>query len=99
MVKWLGVLLLAGCTTAQWEKPGATAEGIDADLRGCSMVAQSVPTLPASRTTSSSVEVRSTGTGVAVHEASRVGDSDRQLQQAQRVQDCMRQKGYSLKAG
>jgi len=27
------------------------------------------------------------------------GDADRQFQQGQRVQDCMRDKGYTLKSG
>ena len=30
MKKWLPVVLLAACSTAQWDKPGATPEAVDA---------------------------------------------------------------------
>jgi len=90
MKKWLPVLLLAACSTAQWDKPGATAEAIDADLRSCSTAAQSFSTLPQPRTTS-------TGAEIQPHPTDR--DADRQLQLAQRQQECMRQKGYVLKPG
>ena len=99
MKKWLGLLLLAGCTGAQWDKPGATSASIDADLRGCVAAAQAVPALPSPRTTSNSVEVRTGPSGVGVQTAGTYGDADLQLQEGQRVQDCMRQKGYALKSG
>lgn len=100
MKKWLGVLLIAGCSSAQWDKPGATAAGVDADLRSCNSAAQAMPGLPSPRTTSNSVEVRSSSTGVGVQTpVGAYGDADRQLQQGQRLQDCMRDKGYTLKAG
>jgi hypothetical protein len=100
MKKWLGVLLIAGCSSAQWDKPGATATNVDADLRACSAAAQTLPSLPSPRTTSNSVEVRTTTTGVGVQTpVGSYGDADQQLQQAQRVQDCMREKGYTLKQG
>ena len=100
MKKWLGILLIAGCSNAQWDKPGATAANIDADLRGCTTAAQAVPSLPSPRTTSNSVEVRTAQTGVGVQTpAGAYGDADQQLQQGQRVQECMRDKGYTLKSG
>ncbi|HEY3075334.1 MAG TPA: hypothetical protein VGJ74_09185 [Burkholderiales bacterium] len=100
MKKWLCVLLVAGCSSAQWDKPGATTASVDADLRACNAAAQAVPGLPSPRTTSNSVEVRSAPTGVGVQTpAGAYGDADRQLQQGQRVQDCMRDKGYTLKSG
>jgi len=89
MKKWLATLLLAGCSTAQWDKPGATQAGIDADVRACTTAAQAVPTLPQPRTTSTGIEIQP-------HPGDR--DADRQLQEAQRVQACMRDKGYSLKS-
>jgi hypothetical protein len=100
MKKWLCLLLIAGCANAQWDKPGATTASVDADLRSCNSAAQSVPSLPSPRTTSNSVEVRAASGGVGVQTPSGAyGDADRQLQQGQRVQDCMRDKGYTLKAG
>jgi len=102
MKKWFPILLLAACSTAQWDKPGATAASVDADLRACTTAAQATPSLPAPRTTSNSVEVRSARTGIGVQTPTPVGsygDADNQLQQGQRVQDCMRDKGYMLKSG
>lgn len=94
------LLLLAACSTAQWEKPGATPETVDADFSACSAGAQALPALPAPRTTSTSVEVRpAAGGGIGVQTAGAYGDADQQLLQAQRVQDCMRQKGYALRPG
>ena len=94
------LLLLAGCSTTQWEKPGATQETVDADFRACSASAQALPALPSPRTTSTSVEVRPAPTGgVGVQTAGAYGDADQQLLQARRVQDCMRQKGYALRPG
>jgi hypothetical protein len=90
MKRWLPVLLLAACSTAQWDKPGATQGVVDADLRSCSTVAQSFATLPQPRTTSTGIEIQP-------HPTDR--DADRQLQLSQRVQACMREKGYALKSG
>jgi hypothetical protein len=90
MKKWLPAVLLAACSTAHWEKPGATQDAVDADLRSCSTSAQSFATLPQPRTTS-------TGAEIQPHPTDR--DADRQLQLARRAQDCMRQKGYALKPG
>ena len=100
MKKWFWVLLMAGCSSAQWDKPGASAASIDADLRSCTTAAQAVSSLPSPRTTSNSVEVRTAQTGVGVQTpAGAYGDADQQLQRGQRVQDCMRDKGYTLKSG
>jgi hypothetical protein len=101
MRKWLYAVLVAGCSTAQWDKPGATAQSVDADLRSCNAAVQAAPSLPSPRTTSNSVEVRAApGGGIGVQTPSgSYGDADRQLQQGQRVEDCMRQRGYTLKSG
>ena len=99
MKKWLCLVLLAGCSTAQWDKPGATPASVAADVQNCGTAAQAAPTLAPPRTTSNSVEVRTGSTGVGVQTAGTYGDADRQLQEAQRLQDCMRRKGYTLKSG
>lgn len=100
MKKYLCFLLLAGCSTVQWEKPGATAENIDADLRSCNAAVYATPGMPSPRTTSNSPEVRTSPTaGVSVQSAGAYGDADKQLQQSQRIDDCMKGRGYTLKAG
>ena len=71
----------------QWHKPGASPETIDADLRACNSAAEAVPTVPMPRTPS----------GNDMNPADR--DADRQFQLAQRVDACMRGKGYELKHG
>ena len=77
-------LLITGCSTQQWDKPGATPEGMESDARACDALSQSYPTAPERRTTQPSVDDRG---------------ADRQLVEAQRREACMRQKGYSLKPG
>lgn len=100
MKKWLFLMLLAGCSTAQWDKPGATAESINADLRSCNAMVHATPGMPSPRTTSNSPEVRtSPTTGVSVQSAGAYGDADKQLQQGKRIDDCMRSRGYALKSG
>lgn len=100
MKKYLCVLLLAGCSSVQWEKPGATAESVDADLRSCNSAVYATPGIPSPRTTSNSPEVRTSPTaGVSVQSAGAYGDADKQLQQGQRIEDCMKSRGYTLKAG
>jgi hypothetical protein len=99
MKRWLCLLLIAGCSNTQCDKPGATEAGIDADLRACNSNAEATPTLPSPRTTSNSVEVRTSPTGASVSAPTgSYGDADRQLVQKQRVFDCMREKGYTLRA-
>jgi len=100
MKKYLCFLLLAGCSSVQWDKPGATAESINADLRSCNAITQATQGMASPRTTSNSPEVRaSPTTGVSVQAAGAMGDADKQLQQGQRVDDCMRGRGYTLKSG
>jgi hypothetical protein len=100
MRKGLCLVLLAGCSTVQWDKPGATAEGTAADLRSCNAMVQATPGVPSPRTTTNSVEVRaSPGAGVSVQTGGAYGDADQQLQQGKRVEDCMRGRGYTLKSG
>lgn len=93
MNKWLALLLLAGCASVQWGKPGASAEMAEADARACSAAAQATSALPKPQTTMSS------SGAVIVTERSEPVDATRQLQEGQRVEDCMRQKGYTLRAG
>lgn len=100
MKKWLCLVLLTGCSTVQWDKPGATAQSVDADLRSCNAMTQATPGIPSPRTTSNTPEVRTSPTaGVSVQTAGAYGDADRQLQQSKRVEDCMRDRGYALKPG
>ena len=93
MKKWLALLLLAGCATAQWDKPGVTAEVADNDARACRASAQAVSTLPRPQTT-----VTSSG-AVIVTESNQPADAQRAMEEGQRMEDCMRKKGYRLKAG
>jgi len=88
--RWLGLLLLAGCSSMQWDKPGATPMSVDADLRECSTAAQAVPTVPQTRTMASGAEIQP-------HPTDR--DADRQHQEAQRGQACMPEKGYTHRPG
>src|SRR5262249_9989270 len=87
---WLGLLLLAGCSSVQWDKPGATPTSVDADLRAGSTVAHAVTTVPPTRTMPGAAETQPPPPD---------RDADRQLQEAQRVQACMREKGYTLRPG
>jgi hypothetical protein len=99
MRRWLWLAFLAGCSTVQWEKPGATAQNIDADLRSCNAITQATPGMAPPRTTSNSPEVRTSPTaGVSVQSASTMGDADTQLYRSKRVEDCMRDRGYTLKS-
>ena len=86
------VLLLAGCSTAQWLKPGATPEMAEADARACSSAAQVASQLPRTQTTTMS------SGAVIVTEPNEPRDATRQMQEGQRMQECMRQKGYSLRS-
>lgn len=92
MKKWAALLLLAGCSTAQWDKPGVTAEMADADARVCAAGAQASSVQPRPQTT-----VTSSG-AVLVTEPTQPVDAYRQMDEGQRMDDCMRKKGYRLKA-
>jgi hypothetical protein len=85
------LLLLAGCASGfDWGKPGATQEAIDSDLKACRLSAERTPTLPRVRTAlPSGTGTYSTGSDL---------DADAQLDQAQRVETCMRERGYQLVA-
>ena len=93
MKKLLCLLLATGCSTVQWDKPGATPEAADADLRKCTTAAQSVPSLPQARTTAN--EVRTGPAGPAVPTFVEI-NADQRLQQGQRVESCMQARGYVL---
>lgn len=85
----LALLLLAGCASSfDWTKPGATQDAVDADLKACRLAAQSYPGLPRVRTSPPSA-TGSTATGTDL-------DADVQLERAQRVDACMRGRGYQL---
>lgn len=92
MKRWLALLLLAGCGTTQWDKPGATPQMADADARACAAAAEAVSTVPRPQTT-----VMSSG-AVIVTEPTQPVDAQRRMDEGQRMQDCMRQKGYRLKS-
>lgn len=92
MRKALLVLLLAGCSTVQWHKPGATPEMAEADARACSAAAQAASPLPRPQTTTMA------SGAVVVTEPNEPRDATRQMQEGQRMQECMRQKGYALKS-
>jgi hypothetical protein len=83
------LLLLGGCAAnLDWTRPGATQDAVDADLKACRLAAQSYPGLPRVRT-SPPAATGSTATGTDV-------DADVQLERAQRVDQCMRSRGYQL---
>lgn len=85
----LAFLLLAACASRfNWAKPGATQDAVDADLKACRLAAQSYPGLPRVRTAPPSA-TGSTATGTDI-------DADVQLERAQRVDACMRSRGYQL---
>ena len=87
----LGALLVAGCASGfDWSKPGATQQAIDSDLKACRLIAERAPALPRVRTALPS------GTGTYSTGSER--DADAQLEQAQRVETCMRERGYQLVA-
>jgi hypothetical protein len=85
----LGLVLLAGCaSTVDWTKAGATQEAIDADVKACRVAAHNVPALARLPSTPpSGTGTLTTGTNL---------DADVQLEQAQRVEACMRARGYQL---
>ena len=83
----LMLLLLAGCAaTTDWSKPGATDAQIDADARACSSAAENVPVVPRQQAVAPS--------GAAGYSTGTELDADRQLVVAQRVERCMRERGY-----
>jgi hypothetical protein len=85
----LALVLVAGCaSTLDWTRPGATQASLDADLKACRLGAESYPGLPRLRTAPPSA-TGSTATGTDI-------DADVQLERAQRVDACMRGRGYEL---
>ena len=86
---WLAPALLAACaSTVDWSKPGATQAAIDADVKACRAQADKVPVLPRQQTT--------TPSGAASYPTGTELDADRQLVLAQRLETCMRERGYEL---
>jgi hypothetical protein len=86
---FLGLALLAGCASGfDWSKPGATQEATDADIKACRLAAERTSALPRVRTAPPSGTGRYT-TGSEL-------DADTQLEQAQRLETCMRERGYQL---
>lgn len=86
---WLALPFIAACaSTVEWSKPGATQESMDADLKACRVAAERIAALPRPQTATPASGMSSpAGTDL---------DADRQLQQAQRVEACMRGRGYQL---
>lgn len=87
----LAVLLVAGCASGfDWSKPGASQQAIDSDLKACRLSAERTPALPRVRTALPS--------GTGSYSTGSELDADAQLEQAQRVETCMRERGYRLVA-
>jgi hypothetical protein len=85
----LALVLVAGCASSMdWSKPGSNEQAVNADLKACRLAAESYPALPRIQTAPASA-TGSTSTGTDV-------DADVQLQRAQRVETCMRERGYQL---
>jgi hypothetical protein len=86
---WLALPLVAACaSTVDWSRPGTSQAAIDADAKACRLAAERVPALPPIRTAPPS------GTGSSTTGSDL--DADTQLAQAQRVERCMRERGYQL---
>lgn len=85
----LALALVTGCaSTLDWSKPGATQDAVDTDLKACRVAAERYPAAPRLPSTPPS------GTGTLSTGTDR--DADTQLTQAQRVETCMRSRGYQL---
>lgn len=85
----LAVLLAAGCaSTVDWSKPGTTQQATDADVAACRLAAESYPVAPHLPSTPPS------GTGTLTTGMDL--DANTQLGRAQRVDRCMRSRGYQL---
>ena len=88
---WILPLALGACAApAQWEKPGATPEVIQADTEGC----QSRSAAAAGSMTYSTLPAQAL-TGAATIPGLPVGSEDARLRQEQAFGRCMRDKGYS----
>lgn len=86
---WLPAVILAGCaSTVDWQKPGAPQASVDSDVKACQRAAQAVPTLPRQQTAQPS--------GALSYPSGTDLDADRQFEQARRVDECMRARGYQL---
>jgi hypothetical protein len=87
---WLpAAAILAGCaSTVDWQKPGTSQAAVDADVKACQQAAQAVPTLPRQQTAQPS--------GALSYPSGSELDADRQFEQARRLDECMRGRGYQL---
>jgi hypothetical protein len=86
-IAWILTLLLASCSTASWDKPGATKESVQKDGDDCWEDA---------RVKARSYTSPSAGGGVVVG-APASQSRDRAMDQTAEFQRCMRDKGYSEK--
>lgn len=78
------VVALAACASGpDWVRDGTSREAMEADLLACDVVARAVPTVPRPRDR----------LGVAHPD---MPDADHQLDLAQRVDRCMRGRGYTF---
>jgi hypothetical protein len=84
---FLIVSLLAACTTGSlaWQKPGATQEAVDADLQSCRLAAQDISALSSPQTAPQSQSTAVRGTS-----------GERDVAEAQLLQQCMQKRGYRL---
>ncbi len=88
-VALLALPLLAACASSlDWSKPGASDAQTDADVKACRAEAEKVPVLPRQQTT--------TPSGAASYPTGTELDADRQMVLAQRLETCMRERGYQL---
>jgi hypothetical protein len=88
MFRWLiGAAVLGGCaSTPQWQKAGATPEGVAADMKTCQLAAPYEPAVPAPRT--------KPGMGGGF-DAAFEREANRMRKDERHVAECMRAKGYS----
>jgi len=76
------VVLLAACsTTADWTRDGTSREAMEADLLACDAAARAYPTVPRPRQ-------------AAGRASTDPPDADHLLDLAERVDRCMRARGY-----
>jgi hypothetical protein len=83
--------LVAACSTAQWQKEGATKESIAADLDGCEAQAPIAPRVQGTQGMPSGIG----GERKAAFNTMAEREGDRMQKDQKFVAECMRKKGYS----
>ena len=84
---WFSALaVVAGCSsTGEWTRDGTSRQAMEADLLACDTAARAVPAVPRPRDPLGVVQPQ-------------MADADQQLELAQRVERCMRERGYTFEA-